>query len=65
MRAVNIPCSTSGVARPMKLVGHKYGKWSLKLPTPPNQFRIFARAHYDLGWKVASKIVNLANFSRF
>ena len=26
----------SGVARPMKLVGHEYGKWSLKLTTPPN-----------------------------
>ena len=25
---------SSGVARPLKMVGHKYGKWSLKCPHP-------------------------------
>ena len=31
-----ISCTTSGVARPLIMVGHKYGKRSLKMTTPPN-----------------------------
>ena len=52
----------SGIARPMKPVGHKYDKCSLKPTTPPNRCHLFCK-YYDLGWKVASKIMNLANLS--
>ena len=53
----------SGVARPMKLVGHRYIKWSLKQTTPTNRCPLSASIHDDLGWKVASEIVNLTTLT--